>query len=917
LPELDCNKSLKRRILWMDKKDNHKMGAKNSLGTSGPSDPITVKELFGLLLDAAEGTGGENNSSVQIKESVKYALEHASSKVRSAAEGLLEAHCRANSGLFCEPDSLAEQQRVLDEMSLAHVASPVIDGYTVGNEIGRGGFGVVYRGEQLIPVKRSVAIKILRTDLATTAMVSRFRAEASVLARMNHQGVARVIDAGLDHEKRPFVAMELIEGEPIDSYCAGQNLTTRQRVRLIEQVCDAVHHAHQRAVIHRDLKPANILVELQNDQVQPRVIDFGIAKLLEDGKVDTKTLDGHRLGTPRYMSPEQMEGDGAVDIRIDVYALGVLLCEVLTGQVPYKTSGANTRMSTRPSTLVVQADPARRSLFSELKGDLDRIVLKASANDPEMRYQSAAAMADDLHRYLTGLPVLATDPGLVYRGVKFLNRHKLASSLVAVAVVGLLVGSVGLSVGLSRATAGRDIAQAALVESEQQRQRAEFVNRFLLEDMLSVIDPNVNQGRDISVREVLDNASAKLSEREDIDIETQYTTLHLIGLVYSEIGAHDEAMSSFRRAGHLAEQFHGKPCREAIEIRMHLYDVIVSNGRSGMTKLGEQLNADAQEVLSSSDELYRRVRLRTTDSIEELAELIATIKADPSAEPEEHLKGLSSLANLYAFSFQYENELETRRQSYELSKTIYGPDHSSTFGRLGHYAAIRMVRNPDLETLDLLYQAYEPARRILGLEHPVTLSSMRTYANLLGKLEDIEAAIVLLEECEQGYRDRFGASSTAHTVTCSVLGEHYLQAGRVEEALVLLLQVRDDRARQWSKGHINNVMAHINVIKCYLRLGKGEEARVESLAAQEIVKPGSLLSVRVMLYQTNALVMLGLNPEARVQAGLALATFGTLKPSSSQYIQTGEAIAKVLDQLDQAEQAQELRNVLLEAQSTL
>lgn len=895
----------------MDKKDTDKLGDDSSLEASDAPDPAAVKELFGLLLDSAEAAELNENSSDEIKNSAKHALENASAQVRVAAEDLLEAHYRADTGLFCEPKSLTGQPMMADGVVGVVITPPVIEGYAVGEEIGRGGFGVVYRGEQLVPVKRSVAIKILRTDLATPAMVSRFKAEASVLARMNHQGIARVIDAGLDRENRPFVAMELIEGEPIVSYCADNDLSVRQRVRLVEQVCDAVHHAHQRAVIHRDLKPANILVEMQGDDIQPRVIDFGIAKLLEDGDIDSQTLAGHRLGTPRYMSPEQREGNGDVDIRIDVYALGVLLCEVLTGQVPYKSSGTNARLSTRPSTLIVQTDSAKRSLSSELKGDLDRIVLKASARDPEMRYQSAAAMSDDLHRYLTGLPVLATDPGLVYRGVKFLQRHKLASSLAGVAMLGLIVGSVGLTVGLSRATASRDVAQAALIDSEQQRQRAEFVNRFLLEDMLSAIDPNVNQGRDISVREVFDNASAKLSDREDLDVETQYTTLRLIGLVYSEIGAHDEAMSSFGRAADLAEQFHGKPCREAIEIRLHLYDVIVSNGRGGMTKLGEQLNEDAQAALALEDPLYRRVRLRTTDSIEELVGLIAAINADPNADKQEQLKGLTSLANLYAFAFQRDEEVEIRRQGYELSNEIYGEDHSSTFGRLGHYAAIKVQQNPDLETLDLLYQAYEPARRVLGLEHPVTLSSMRTYANLLGKLGDPAEAIRLLEECEQGYRARFGPSSTPHTATSSILGEHYLRAGRVDEALALLLQVRDDRARQWSARHMNNVIAHMNVAKCYLELGDGQGARSEAMAAIEIVKAGGLREAESRLLLARSLSILGLQDEGKAQALQARLVFEPLDRSSPGYFEIGEGIAETLEALGEPGRALELREQLL------
>jgi len=881
-------------------------GNKSSEGSS--PDPVAVKELFGMLLDAAEAFASDDGDAIEVDAIAKRALEESDPGVRIAAEKLLEAHKRADSGLFCE---MSKPDEELDASVGTVLEPPVIEGYVIGGEIGRGGFGVVYRGEQLVPVKRLVAIKILRTDLATAEMVSRFRAEASLLARMNHEGIARVIDAGLDDTNRPYVVMDLIEGEPIVSYCEGHGLSVRDRVELFERVCDAVHHAHQRAVIHRDLKPANVMVETRDGVVRPRVIDFGIAKLLEDGGGEMHTMTGQRLGTPKYMSPEQRSGEGAVDIRIDVYALGVLLCEVLTGEVPYGETRSRTSSTagTRPSVLAAGGGADRLPLVQELKGDLDQIVTKAAAGDPDMRYQSAAAMSEDLRRYLDGMPVLAKDAGVVYRGMKFVQRHKLASSLACVALIGLVLGGVGLAVGLNRATASRNIAHLALEDAERQLLRAEFVNRFLLEDMLAAIDPNVSQGRDVTVREVFDIASERLSEREDLDLETQYTTLRLIGMVHSEVGAHDEAMGAFERAAELAERYHGGLCREAIEIRMNLFDLIVANGRSGRTKLGEELNSDARAVLEPNDELYRSVRVRTSDSIEELSGLIVDFENDPGSDPRERLKAITSLANLYSFAFMADEELDARRRGYELSNEIYGPDHSSTFNRLGHYAALRVRTHPDEKTLELLYQAYEPARRILGVEHPVTLSSMRVYANLLGKLKDQAGAIELLEECERGYRARFGASSTYHTGACSVLGEHYLRAGRAEEALELLLQVREDRARQWSRGHVNNVVAHLNVAECYLALGDGEAARAESLAMLKIAKPESLRAAQALLIQARALVMLGLDQEAVGQAELAHGILNSLEPSPL-YFEVGEDLVALLESLGFFSGAQDLMEML-------
>jgi len=896
------------------------MDPTNDANTSlNASQRIEVKELFGLLLDADEAGQSSTACSKQIMSTADKAVGSASSAVAKAAKLLMDAHHRADTGLLCETDGFIAISSDYEQNIGSKVTPPIINGYRIHEEIGRGGFGVVYRAEQLVPVQRAVAIKLLRTDLATSEMVARFQAEASVLARMNHEGIARVIDAGIDHDSRPFVAMDLIEGVSIVKYCQDHTIPTRDRARLIEQVCDAVHHAHQRAVIHRDLKPANVLVESYNNRARPRVIDFGIAKLLEDGVVETHTLAGRRLGTPRYMSPEQRSGEGGIDIRIDVYALGVLLCETLTGKVPHGNTGTkrSDKSGTRPSGLVDDDAPDSIVLARELKGDLDRIVLKAIANDPDMRYQSAAAMSDDIRRYLDGMPVLAKEASLVYRGSKFVKRHKATSSLAAIAGLAIILGGVGLAAGLQQAKSSQKIAQSALQDSERQLMRAEFVNQFLLEDMLGSIDPNVSLGRDITVREVFDIAYEKLSDRSDLDVQTQYTTLRLIGLSYRQIGAHNEAMSAFKKAAQLADEFHGQPCPESIEIRLHLYDVIVGQGRSGMTKLGQELNQDAQQVLDPSDSLYRSVRLRTTDSVEELLQIIDVMESDPQSDPAERLKALATLGNLYSFSFQPDKELEMRKMGYELSNQIYGPDHSATFGRLGHYAALRASKKPDQETLDLLYQAYEPARRILGPEHPVALSSMRTYANLLGKIGDQGKAIELLEENERGYRARFGASSTPHTATCSVLGEHYLRANRPHDALEMLLQVRDDRARQWSEKHVFNVIAQLGLARCYLAIEDGQGAQREAKAAILIAKPDSTRMVEALFLLARSMEMLGEISQASTQALRAFEIMESQEPIPTSYLVVGEKLADLLDDLSMNLKSGVLRSRLNAAQEPL
>lgn len=888
-----------------------------SAASSMESKPLDVKALFGLLLEAKEAARSGHSDAHRMGEVVQNALRDADPAVAQQAEQLIQAHERADTGLFIDtPDGSVSAETPAGDHG-ARVESPIIDGFRVGEEIGRGGFGVVYRGEQLVPVQRPVAIKILRTDLATPAMVARFRAEASVLARMNHEGIARVIDAGLDHANRPYVVMELIEGESLIKYCESHGLSIRDRVRLFEQICAAVQHAHQRAVIHRDLKPANVLVEDRGGDAVPRVIDFGIAKLVEDGGIDSQTLDGHRMGTPRYMSPEQRSGDGGADTRIDVFSLGVMLCEALTGEVPYaQTSSRNTYQSpSRPSTLVAAKSPERSALVRELKGDLDRIVFKAISPDPELRYQSANAMGDDLRRYLDGRPVLARDAGFGYKAIKFMNRHRFSSSLSALTMLALIVGGVGLGVGMNRATVSRDAAEHALAESERQRHRAEFVNRFLLNDMLGSIDPNVNQGREITVREVFDTASAKLAGRDDLDVETQYTTLRLIGLNYGQIGAHNEAMSSLRRAAELAEQFHGGPSRDGIEIELDLYDIITSNGRSGSTELGKTLARDAEAVLDPTDRLYLRVRLRISESIDELARIVDDFERDPTSNRVDRLVALANLGHLYAYASMPNKLLETRRKSYELSLEIFGPDHSTTLGALATYAAYRVAKYRDHDTLDLLYRAYEPSRRMMGLEHPITLMNMRSYAFLLGRLDDPQQAIELLEENAQGYSNRFGESSITHTLTLSYLGRMHMVAGHPETALPILERVRDEQANQWSPGHKTNVNAHLDVAMCHLALGDGASAIVETNAAMEIAKPESLQMGQAFISLADANRLQGLSDEAIAYAQQARAIIESLKPESLLYFDEGHRLVEVFDHLGDHQQATALQAALDEVQA--
>src|SRR5436190_11417721 len=370
--------------------------------------------------------------------------------------------------------------------------------YRIIERVGEGGMGLVYKAEQRQPVRRLVALKVIRIGMDTEEVVARFEAERQALALMNHPNVAKVYEAGMTDAGRPFFAMEFVPGVPLNVYCDQNKLTTRQRLEMFVQVSNAVQHAHQKGIIHRDLKPSNILMTLFDGKPVPKVIDFGIAKATNQ-QLTQRTLytqTGALVGTPEYMSPEQAQTSGLdVDTRTDVYSLGVILFELLTGTQPFdakklRSAGLDgmARMiretePPRPSTRLTEAPQDAtggtktdigalhrtdmRSLRREIAGDLDWIVLKAMEKDRTRRYDSAAALAADVQRHLDSEPVLARPPSPTYRMSRFVNRHKIGVAAAAAVAVALVAG-------LGAATYG-------MVQARKQSQRAEAARKSAIE----------------------------------------------------------------------------------------------------------------------------------------------------------------------------------------------------------------------------------------------------------------------------------------------------------------------------------------------------------------------------------------------------------------------------------------------------
>ncbi len=466
--------------------------------------------------------------------------------------------------------------------------------YRLLQVLGEGGMGVVYEAEQTEPIRRRVALKLIRLGLNTRQVVSRFEAERQALAVMDHPNIARVLDAGATEQGLPYFVMELVKGIPLLEYCDRRRLSTRARIELFMVLCQAVQHAHQKGVIHRDLKPSNVLVEEENGRPRPKIIDFGIAKAVGSPLTDTTlvTLHGQTLGTPAYMSPEQAMVSGLdVDTRSDVYSLGVMLYELLVGTLPVdvKRMGIHAYIAklaereTNPPTPSVRlaslgahlkvvarnrtSDPG--TLRNELRGDLDWIVMKALEADRNRRYSTAAALAEDLERHLNDEPVQCRPPSSLYRFAKFVRRNRFSVAAAGVAIVAIILGGLAAAVGLLEA---RRAEVRAVREAETARQVSDF-----LVGLFEVSDPSESRGNTITARDILDRGALRIREELQEQPLVQARLLHTIGGVYWALGLEEEAFELVEEAGRLREELQGGESLELAESLRLLAEILSSH----------------------------------------------------------------------------------------------------------------------------------------------------------------------------------------------------------------------------------------------------------------------------------------------------------------------------------------------------
>jgi serine/threonine protein kinase len=450
---------------------------------------------------------------------------------------------------------------------------PFGENYRLVRKLGEGGMGQVWLAEQTAPVRRQVALKLIRAGMHDHLLVQRFQLEQQSLAIMDHSSIAKVFEAGTTSRGQPYFVMEYVPGQPITEYCDQKGLKIKDRLELFIQACEGVQHAHQKAIIHRDLKPANILVIEVEGKPVPRIIDFGLAKTTTPQPAGNSifTQLGNFVGTPGYMSPEQADPDVRdIDTRTDVYSLGVVLYVLLVGTRPLDDKpgeklpldellrrlreeeplrpSARVSADRQTSSATAEARGCEpKQLMSQLRGDLDWITLKALERERARRYASASEFAADIKRYLNQEPVLAVPPSLAYQAHKFASRHRFGVAAVS-AIVLLLFGFGALQTAeVRRITRERDRANQERDRADRERDRATRITGFMT-NMFKVSDPSESRGTTITAREILDKASTDITTGLAKDPEAQSQMMQVMANTYLNLGLYPRAHELAKRA---------------------------------------------------------------------------------------------------------------------------------------------------------------------------------------------------------------------------------------------------------------------------------------------------------------------------------------------------------------------------------